>query len=149
MLTDPETLENIIAATPGLDRDPVAICRYSMFNEKGKSIGSFPTNCKSNILFLTVYDCKKYWQCSLQAVLLHQSHMFSPLTPFSWCTCTNMAQLPQYWRKFHGVEGGATDAGRPNGSHFLGPRPPLSKTCNEQCTCMRNIASLYRYIFTF
>ena len=27
-----------------------------------------------------------------------------------------MAQLPQYWRKFHDVEGGATDAGQTIGT---------------------------------
>ena len=28
MLSNPETLENIIAATPGLEKDPVAIGEY-------------------------------------------------------------------------------------------------------------------------
>ena len=55
-------------------------------------------------------------QCSIQAVLLHQLHIFPPLTLCPWCACTNMAPLPIYWCKFHDVEGEATDAGQPRGT---------------------------------
>ena len=57
---------------------------------------------------------------------------FPPMTLFPWCVYTNMAQLPQYWRKYDDVEYGATNAGQPRGTI---PEVFWRFTCSSETFC--------------